>query len=535
MKRHSALNVTEYKAFGGGFFDAASHAEIFRSAGPYNFGVMSARLFSSTAMLGLTNKKWTYLTIAQGNVFLLPAGTNDYEWSVVGDADVDCTIMEDVLGSNTTPGKNGLGFEIVVDRPYVKSPMVLKTESDNAPGLIVLSKAPEPYGTQYYKIRVRLQDGNTNSYIKPKWLQPGRRLTRIGTFLSNEDNQEYGVDSYNSMLTLRSKVGQYGNEVVFNDKFIRKELSVLKGKKNTGYYEDANGKRHRDAFSRGYIYQASLKGEGNKKIQKGFFIGAAEHRLEERTMMDREYMCEWGRAQSIEDNNNRIRKQAPGFRQIVRDGQYLPHGGSFTLNQLYDFLHQVMFRRRGFLNREPMLVSGTGGINYLSTLIAAQAAGIQVVEQGWQVRDVPNGEKTGVHKFEKEWGYQFTKIRLAMGVTVSIMYDPQKDDDTLFKETAPGSYLPLESYQIDILDFGQTEDADELSNKKNICMVMEDGIDYYFSVGNAIDWKKGVVNTGENVYNFNKNFGIYREMSGSLCVWDASAIGRIEWVPGHPG
>jgi len=94
MERKTALQVTEYKAFGGDFFDSISHAAMFRDEKPYDFGVMTARLFSSTTMLGLTNKRWTWLTLAKGNYFTLPAGTNDYTWSVMGDAEIDFRFTE---------------------------------------------------------------------------------------------------------------------------------------------------------------------------------------------------------------------------------------------------------------------------------------------------------------------------------------------------------------------------------------------------------------------------------------------------------
>lgn len=535
MERSSALQVSEYKSFGGGFFDSVAHSEIFRDMGPYEFGVKSAKLFSSTSMLGMTNKKWTYMTAAQKNVYTLPGGTNEYTWSVVGDADIECRITAFISGG-TTPGKGGAEIEVAVDRHYIKRPMIMKTASDNSPGLHVLDVDLEPYGTHSWKVRLKIQDGNPNAYIDPQYLQPGQTLTRIGTSVANEENGDYGIDNYSSMSKLRSTIGQYANEIKFTDKFIRQEMAAAsKGVANTGTYMDAvDGKSYRDAFSRGIIYQDSLKMPGqNDEIKVGFFIPSAERRLLERTEMDRELMMEFGRLQYDIDGNKRVKKMAPGWRQIVRDGQYLPHGGSFTLNQLYDFLHQIMFRRRGFMNREPYLVSGTGGISYLSTLIEAQASVFQTLEPGFAVRDADT--KSGVHKYEKEWGYQFTKIRFAQGVTVQIMYDPMKDNDQYFKEKAPGSYLPLESFQIDILDFGKTESAAENTSGENICMVREDNVDYYFSVANAIDWKRGVMKSGENVWNFGKQLEIYRELSGSLCVWDASAVGRIEWVPGYVG
>jgi hypothetical protein len=530
MERTSQLKVTEYKGFGGSFYDSIAHSALYRDDNPYDFGVMTARLFSSTNNLGLTNKKWNYLTMAQGNYYVIPGGRNEYTWSVVGDADIDFRFTQLLVGAADQNGKANTTFAIAIDRNWVKAPVVLKTEDDNAPLLEIVS-GPEPLGAHSWKYEVRLVDSNPNMYIPSDLLAPGRVVTRVSTSVSNEENTKYGTDQYASMEKLRGVVGQYANEVNFTDRFIRMELAAAKnGGSQREMYEDSDGTKHRDAFARGHIYQASLKAKhSNEKIERGFFIPAAEKRLLERTEMDREMMCEFGRFSiSTDQDSKRIKKVAPGWRQLVREGQYMPHAGDFTLSQLHDFLHQIFYRRRNFMNREPMLVAGTGAITYLSTLIASQVPVAQTLEPGFALRD--NNTPTGVHKYEKEWGFQFTKILLPMGITVSIMYDPRKDDDTLFKTKAPGSYLPLESFQIDILDFGKTEDAAENSNGKNITMVMEDNIDYYFSVSNAIDFKNGVVKNGENVYKFGKTHSIYREMSGSLAVWDTSAIGRIEWV-----
>lgn len=533
MERKTALKVTEYKGFGGNFFDSVSHSALFRDDQPYDFGVMTARLFSSSTNLGLTNKRWNYLTMAQGNYCVIPGGRNEYAWSVIGDADVDFRVTELLVSESANPGKANTTFAIALDRNWLKAPVVLKTASDNAPLLEIIS-GPEPLGTHSFRYEVKIQDGNPNSWIPVEYLKPGQVVTRVGTRVTNEENTKYGTDQYSSQMKLRGVVGQYANEVSFTDRFIRMELAAGKsGKSNSGTYDDHDGKKYRDAFSRGHIYQASLKNKNtNEVIQKGMFITKAEERLLERTEMDREMMCEFGRLQiDTDQDSKRVKKTAPGWRQLVRDGQYMPHGGNFTLTGLYDFLHQVLYRRRGFMNRKPMLVGGTGAISYLSTLIAQQASVFQTLEPGFALRDNP--EPTGVHKYEKEWGFQFTRIKLPMGIDVTIMYDPSKDDDTLYKEKAPGSYLPLESFQIDILEFGQTENAAENSNGNNICMVMEDNIDYYFSVANAIDFKNGIVKDGSNAYKFGKTLSIYREMSGSLNIWDTSAVGRIEWVPGY--
>jgi len=531
MERRAQLRVSEYKGFGGNFFDSASHAALFRDDKPFDFGVMTSRLFSSTSSLGLTNKRWTYLTMAQGNFHKLPAGTNDYQWSVVGDADIDFRSTELLVTGGSQVGKNNATFEIALDRNWLKTPCVIKTESDDAPLINILDVA-QPLGAGHsWKYTCELQDSNPNTWIPSSLLEVGRIFVRVSTRVANEENDKYGTDQYSSMSKLRSIVGQYGNEVTFTDKFVKQELAAARtGGANKSTYQDGNGgKQYHDAFGRGYVYQTSLTKSGtNEKIEKGFFITKAEQRLLERTERDREMACEFGRLQINNDmDSKRAIKTAPGWRQLVRDGQLMVHNGNFTLADLYDFLHQIVFRRRGFMNRKPILCGGTGAITYLSNLIAQNASVFQTLEPGFALRSNP--EPTGVHQYEKEFGFQFTRIKFPNGIDVQIMYDPSKDDDQLYKEKAPGSYLPKESFNIDIMEFGKSENADENASGENIFMAVEDMADYYYSVANAIDFKNGVVRDGSNVYRDGKTLSIKRELSGSLGAWDISSCGKIVW------
>jgi hypothetical protein len=304
----------------------------------------------------------------------------------------------------------------------------------------------------------------------------------------------------------------------------------MRKRKPSGQSFKFDGRSVSEPFSDGYLYQASIRKPGsNDMIPKGMFISKAEARLLERSEADREYMMEFGRydVRPYRDTDA-ILKIAPGWRQIVRDGQYFPHNGSFTLAQLYDFIHQIVVRRRDFMNREIYLCSGSGGLAYISELIEDQASVFQTVEPNLYISKAKN--PVGVHPNELEFGAQFTKIIMAMGVTIRVVYDPMKDDDSIYTETAPGSYLPKESFNYDILDFGKTENAAEKASGENITMVVQEGVEEYYSVFSVVNPKTGTVKDGSNVFSNNKRAGIYRTLGGSLAVWDVSAVGRIEWV-----
>lgn len=117
------------------------------------------------------------------------------------------------------------------------------------------------------------------------------------------------------------------------------------------------------------------------------------------------------------------------------------------------------------------------------------------------------------------------------GIEVEIMYDPIKDNRQLFPELAPGTNRTLESYAMDIFDFGSTDQNASGVDASNMCMVMQDGVESYFTVSNVYNFNTGAEISGGNVYSPSKELGIYRELSGSLNVWDVSRVGRIEVNP----
>lgn len=527
MYRKTAIKTVEYDGFGGSYYDAVAHAAMFRDEHPYDFGVQTSMLYSAEIDSDIVNKKFTYHTYASGNYMVIPGGKDEYTWSLVGDADTDFRITE-LITSQTYIGKNGLEFEIALDRDWGEEPMILLTENPDLPALRIIGK-PRRLAEDSYLYTFELQSGDPNDYIPSEWLQPGRTLVRIGSAVTDELNQKGAGDQYMSMMKLRSHTGQFANKIEFTDKFIRMELSK---KRNNSESYSFDGRKYSDAFWGGYVYQAKLNEPGkNDVVEKGVFISKAEARLLERCEMDREMMMEFGRPQKTVDRDTEVPlKIAPGWRSIVKDGNIFVHNGSLTLDDLYEHIRSIYFRRKNFKNRKIKLYSGEGGIAFISELIKKEASVFQTVEPGVWIRDKKN--PMGYHENEKVFGAQFTEIQLPMGITVEVMYDPIKDNDQLFKTLAPGSNLPLESFQIDIFDYGDTENtAEGARSKSNITMVMQDGVEEYYQVGGVYDIRTGAPTDGSVRPTHSKKVSIHRTCAGSLCVWDVSRIGRIEWNP----
>jgi hypothetical protein len=532
MDRRTALKLQEYKGFGGSYYDSISHASMFRSYKPYNFGVKTAQIFSASLKSQLINKKFTYMTLAQGNYHVLPGGTDDYEWELVEDAKIDFRITELLVDPSSKPGKDGQPFKIAIDRDWVHEPDIILSEDPNAPALRIIGYS-EQLSSNSFAYEVELQSGDPNDWMPIDLISPDRIFVKISTAVSDELNTKYGSDQYGQMTKLRSWTGQFANKIEFSDKFIRTEIAAAKNgsmvSKGQGY--TFGGKTYTDAIASGYIYQSPLKDNGSGEIiEKGFFITKAEARLLERTEMDREMMMEFGRLQRTEDRDtSRPIKIAPGWRQLVRDGHFWEHNGSLTLGDLSEFLTTIFFRRKNFMDRKIYIYTGEGGLEFLSRLIAEEAASYRYPDANNFVR--PNNDATGVHTNELEFGAQFTRIKFYNGVDVCFVYDPIKDDDSLFKTKAPGTNRPLESYAMDIFDFGYTDQKAEGARDENITMIMQDGVEEYYMVSNVYDLRTGAITDGSNAYSNNKEAGIYRTVAGSLCIWDTSRVGRIEYNP----
>jgi hypothetical protein len=119
-----------------------------------------------------------------------------------------------------------------------------------------------------------------------------------------------------------------------------------------------------------------------------------------------------------------------------------------------------------------------------------------------------------------------------MGYVVEFVHDPIKDDRKLFMELAPGTNRTVESYCMDIFDFGSTDQkALDFAGNQNMCAVQQDGVESYFTVSNVYNFETGAVTDGSTVALPSKEVGIYRELSRSLCIWDVTRVGRLEYNP----
>jgi hypothetical protein len=533
MQSKNQLKTVERHAFGGSYYDSFTHAAMFRKYAPHNFGVKSAQLFSSKLGSHLINKKFTYYTVAKNNVYVLPAGTDDYEWFLVGDADTDFRATESLVDAASYPGKGGQEFKIALDRDWLHEPVVIKTESADLP-LIRIIGHPKQLSANSWEYTCKLQTSDLNAWIPVDYLAPGRRFIDVTTSVSDELNDKYGGDKFGEMFKLQSLTGNFARKCEFTDKFIRMEIgSREKGQsmpKGQGY--SIGGSTFKDGgVGSGFVYQQKFNTTNSgtmQTIEAGVFVTKMEARLEEKLMQDREMNFEFGSLEKgVDEDSQRTRKVAPGWRQLVKDGHFKKHNGTLTLSELREYIMEIFLTRRDFSDRRIVLTSGEAGIDFFHRLIAEEASQFSYIDTNF-LRARTDGQ--GYHENELEYGSQFTKLKLTNGLILEIAYDPIKDDRKLFTEKLEGTNRTKESFAFDIFDFGATDQkAFDAGSPENMTCVMQDGVESYFSVSNVYDFQSGAKKDGSNAYSNSKELGLYRETSGGLCIWDTTRIGRIEY------
>lgn len=528
--KRTQLQTIERMAFGGTHYDSFKHAAMFRKYQPHNFGVKGAEMFSSKLGSHLINKKFVFMTLAQNNVYTLPGGVDDYEWYLVADADVDFRFVKLLVPEDGQAGKGGLPFKIALNRDFLHEPAIIKLENSNLPLLKILGHATQT-DVNCFEYEVELQTGDPNAWIPSEYLMPERRALRVSSSVSTELNTKYAGVHFGEMFKLQSFVGSFANKCEFTDKFIRTEIDCAKeGRsmpKNAGY--SVGGQSYTGGgIGVGYMYHANFRTKKNDIVQKGVFVTKMEALLEERTLMDLEMNMEFGQGQKTTDRDSkRPIKVAPGWRQLVRDGHFREHNGTLTLSEIYEYVAEIFLTRRTFSDRNIRLSGGEPATELLNRLIKAEAGEFTYIDTLFtQKRTDPQG----YHENELEFGYQFTKIKMTNGYILEIVYDPNKDDRQLHPELIPGTNRTREGLCIDIFDFGVTDQkAADAMNSSNITSVKENGVEEYYHVSNVYDFATGAITDGGNAKSNNKELGIYRAISGAICVWDVTRVGRLEF------
>jgi hypothetical protein len=514
-----------------GVNDSAFHRALFNDSNVTSFGMLEGLMFSSELGSNVINKPLLYLTEAQGNVYTLNPGTTEYAWVLRTEGTVEMRITRVDPNMGTTPGKGGAEFYIYGDIQSFHEPVLLRTEGNNQPLLRIVGH-PVQISASEYRYTVKVQDGNHASYVNPKFLQVNSRLFDGGTSVVDELNIDYGSDYYTAMSKLGGMTGNVARKVEFTDKFLRMELSNKLSTETPKMSGENAGTFSGNCFTAGYNYSVSIPGhtEGTPLVQS-MFVPTIEARLGERIAYDKEMLMTFGRQEVFAGSNGRTGTVGAGLHQLLREGNYRPHSGNLTLQDIFDDIEAAFSGRQSVSETKIVLKTGSGGIGWMNRMIASHFEG-NPYTTGSNVGNLfMRADNSTTVPYGIQVGGQFTSIVMDNGWVITMVYDPNKDNKALYPELMEGENRTVESYCFDVIDLADTDAAPKgANNRSNMAMVYDPTAKYYFSEGNAWDLYKGPIQNGEQIASSNKTCSIKREESCGFTIWDVSRTMRFEMI-----
>lgn len=492
--------------FGGNSFNSQHIIRHYGLDKPHDLdaqGSNIAQLFSATdrysdkPMIGMTEAKGKTTTIT----------TDTYTWKARGHQRLKARVTE-VVETATQPGITGTTFDIVIDKPWYKSPDILSGQNNNYPIQIVspaeLGRAnPVQYNTGW-RYTVKLQGTENNRSFPTSLLQVGKEFWKVATLSANEDNNEYGTMHFSSVFEMYGQTGYVAEELKVTDRMLRVDKNSNSSQQVRHWrvpFIDKNGKKYMN------------------------FMPLAEAELWNNVYSDIEYLLNYGRF-GVERSNQGYFKRCPaGLRQRLADGHQLTHSGNLTLARLDEWLNNIYRGRTDATpsQRKLVLVTGERGARMFDAMIASDASAF--------FSDIGNIAITGGDPRHLAYGLQFTQYRGKNGLDVTVMLNPMYDNPYFCPQMHPlYPNTPLDSWRMDILDFGSTKEQDTGVLADNISFLKEGYGDVYFSHSGKWDKATGmpINNGGPGMAGGISGYSCHIEKSFGLMIRDISRCGTIK-------
>lgn len=522
MRKYTAYQVTRTNTHvGTSYMDSRIYSTLFRQQEcPLDLGMIDVEVFSKQVNGKLIDMPFTFRS--GKNIVELEANNNGkvtWQLSIAGIPRARIVDVDPNLG--TYPGQAGTRFKIALNVPFYHEPVLLRTESRDAPRMRIIgyptTEAPDKH---WYE--VELQTGNPSDYIPSEYLQIGRTVCDDATSVAQEMNQKYGGIEFGSTSNHASQISYFAREFTVTDKAIRKELDALRrGRKFEGT-RTSDGTYLDSVIGKGYlIYKSGASKE--EYLRSGKLLSNIEMMLRRRIYYDREYDMIFGKTQtSFDEDSGYLRTNGAGWLEIAKEGNYTTHDGlNITLQDLVNVLYQLKFNVDDPKDDVVEIDTGTSGMVLANSLISLEVAALPfTLSSNYFIDETPSSfTSQGLLA-----GHQFVEFH-NFGRIFRFVWNPNKDNLSTFPEIDPDTGRPLESESFDVFSLNRNEDA--LGNKNNIAMAHEPGAYEWFTVSNVYNFATGAIQDGSNAYSNAKDCSVKMAINGSMIVFDVSGTARF--------
>lgn len=487
------------EGLGGNSFNSTHLTRTYGLDKPHDLSaneVNMAQLFSATdryndkPLIGMTEAKGkkTYLT------------SDQYTWKLRGHQKQKLRVVQ-VVETSTTPGLNQQNFTIVLDKGWFKQPDVIIGENNNYPLEVIGEPKRTSVGWEY---TVRLQTDDDNLSFPVGLIQLGKEFNKVGTSVGGEMNQDYGTMQFNSVFELRGQLGYVAEEVTMTDKALRID-------------KNSNNRLQK-------IKHWNVPFYNNEGKMYTNFMPMAEAEVWNNIYTDIEWALNFGKKSIKVTDQGYLKRTGAGLRQQLEEGHVLEHNGNLTLSRLDEWLTSIYRGRKDARpeNRKIVLSTGEAGAIMFDNMVQSDASNFLTVDSHFI---------SGNDFRHLSYGVQFTHYRGKNGLDVTVMLDPAKDNPEWCPQTHPiQTDTCIDSWRMDILDFGSTKNQDTGEMGSNISMVCEQNGDVYFSSVGKWDPETGnpITDGGRGQAGGVGGYAVHVEKSFGLLIKDISRCGVIK-------
>jgi hypothetical protein len=255
------------------------------------------------------------------------------------------------------------------------------------------------------------------------------------------------------------------------------------------------------------------------------FMPMAEAEMWNNIYDDIEWALNFGRRSTRLSPQGYVKRTGPGLRQQLEYGHTLYHNGNLTLSRLDEWLSSIYRGRKDASpqSRKIVLMTGEMGALMFDQMVASEASSFLTVDSHY----IRNGGDFRHMSF----GAQFTHYIGKNGLDVTVMLNPLYDNPDYCPQTHPiYTDTTIDSWRMDILDFGATTEQNSSVMQDNIAMVCEKYADYYFTTNGKWDVKTGmpINDGGPGLAGGVGGYASYVEKSFGLMIRDISRCGSIQ-------
>ena len=453
-----------------------------------------AQLFSATDMYH--DKPMIGMTEAKGKKEYI---TSDrYTWKLRGYSEVKLRVVE-VVETSVRPGENQSTFDIVLDKPWFREPDVIIGENNKYPIEIVGDPKSHGLGWRY---TCQLQTDDNSYYLPVDLIQVGKAFIKRSTAVVSEDNNKYGTIQFNSIFELESQLGMVAEKLEFTDKMLRVDKN--------------------NAESMAKTWAVPFRDKAGKVWTN--FMPMAEAEMMNQIYDDIEWALVFGRRSTRTSPNGYLKRTGAGLRQLLESGHTLFHNGNLSLAKLDEWLSAIYRGRKDASpdKRKIVLMTGEMGAIMFHNMVAAEASSFHTTDTHY-IR--------GNDFRHLSYGAQFSHYVGKNGLDVTVLINPMYDNPDYCMQRHP-MYTDtcIDSWRMDILDFGVAVQSGVGAMGDNITMVAEKYADYYFTTAGKWDPQTGmpINDGGPGLAGGVSGYSTHVEKSFGLWIKDISRCGSIQ-------